>query len=341
MNTSTNACIAFEKDIHLFVDHELVDDGVSRLAQHLEACSSCADFVDDLRQLAALHRQAGPMIDEAIAGMVDKHALFESITKTLLADKRNELASLFYELGKAYVLVGNDAMSGSLKRSVVPLVEAVDIRATTAHGRQLARKGIDLEAEAGAERESGSLFSRSRRLFSSSSRANAGALTNGRRLLEEALRIEPELDEARMYLGFHHMLTGRFDRARIEFRRVYRTSSSSLHRMMAAQMLGNVHASVGDYGQAIECYEEVVSSDLLDTEPRLFTSIVNLAVNCAKAGRVVQAVEHFKDLVSRFPTQIEKTRALLARKQGFTALLERQDSLQQDLRRNVPSLFAA
>ena len=99
MNTSTNACVAFEKDIHLFVDHELADDDVSRLTRHLEVCESCAGFVEDLRQLAALHRHAGPMMDEAMAGMVDKHALFGSITKTLLDDKRNELARMFYELG--------------------------------------------------------------------------------------------------------------------------------------------------------------------------------------------------------------------------------------------------
>ena len=107
------------------------------------------------------------------------------------------------------------------------------------------------------------------------------------------------------------------------------------------QFLGNVYSSGGDYRRAIECYEEVVASGLVDVEPRFVTSLVNLAVSCAKAGLGDRCVRSFSDLVTRFPTRVEHVRTLLARKQAFLDLLARKTDLRDSLRRQVPGLFAA
>ncbi len=343
MNLTGQACLDFEQDINLFVDHELPAEDTGRLVSHLDGCTDCRGFVDDLRKLASLNRIQAADFDQARVDLVDKHALFAAVTGTLLDDKRAELSRLFYELGKAYVLKGNGALTSELQRSVLPAREPVDIRSATGRGRRLSREAEELEAAArtNGSRESGSLFRRSRRLFSSSSRAGSGALANGRRLLEEALALDAGLDEARLYLGFHHMLSGRFDRARVTYREVSLHGQDPVHRMMALQMLGNVHATGGDFEQAIECYTKVVESGLLDDEPRLFTALVNLAVNCVKVGRVTQGIDHFRDLVQRFPSRVDQTRALLSRKQGFAALIDRHATLADDLRRQVPVLFAA
>ena len=346
----TAACLEFENDIHLFVDHELPADQTGRLSGHLDRCEGCTGYMDDLRRLATLNIESGAAADAALADLVDRHALFASVTRELMGDKRLELARLFYELGKAYVLKANTSMSGRLSRTVASVSRPVDIRSTMGRGRQLAREAEDLEAvhagagngaEAGSERESGSLFQRSRRLFSSSTRAGSSALSNGRRLLEESLRLEPALSEARLYLGLHHMLTGRFDRARLEFRRVYREGVEPVHRMMALQMLGNVHSAAYDLERAVRCYEEVVQSDLLDAEPKLASALVNLGVNYAKLGRVGAAIQAFTQLVDRFPQMVGPTRSRLRRKQDFVDLLEREDTLAADLRVGVPALFAA
>jgi tetratricopeptide (TPR) repeat protein len=137
------------------------------------------------------------------------------------------------------------------------------------------------------------------------------------------------------------MLAGRNDRARVEFRRVYREGRDLVHRMMALQFLGNVHASAGDYGRAIECFEEVVSSGVDTHEPRLFTSLLNLAVVCAKAGHPTRSVRHFTEFVARFPARIDQARVLLSRKETFAAVLRREADLHEQLRRQVPALFAA
>ncbi len=222
MKLTAEACVAFERDINLFIDHELPASDTPQLVEHLEACGACHDYVDDLRELAAVHRQMGRGpdgggADSAVADLVDRHALFASITKTLLLDKREELARLLYELGKAYVLAGNEAAAAPRRRSVLPVKRPVDVRSAVERGRRLAREGEALsgtpEADAPVVRASGSLFRRSRRLFVAPVRAGAGALANGNRLLLEALAIRPDFDEARLYLGFHHMLVGRLDRA--------------------------------------------------------------------------------------------------------------------------------
>ena len=340
----TAACIEFENDIHLFVDHELPAGQTGRLSGHIDACEGCRGYMDDLRRLATLNVESNAAADAALADLVDRHALFASITRELIGDKRLELARLFYELGKAYVMKANGSMSGRLSRSVTSVSRPVDIRSTMGKGRQLAREAEDLEAARateGDDRESGSLFRRSRRLFSSSARAGSSALSNGRRLLEEALRLEPALSEARLYLGLHHMLTGRFDRARLEFRRVHREGVEPVHRMMALQMLGNVHAAAYDLERAVRCYEEVVQSDLLDAEPKLASALVNLGVNYAKLGRVGASIQAFTQLVDRFPQMVAPTRSRLRRKQDFVDLLEREDTLAADLRTGVPALFAA
>lgn len=350
MKLSTEACVAFERDINLFVDHELPDGDNRQLVAHLESCADCHDYMDDLRELASVHRAVGEESEAALTELVDRHSLFASITRTLVEDKRGELARLFYELGKAYVLKGNEAASSSPQRSVLTVSSPVDIRTHTGRGRRLVREGVALcEANAstidgriaGEVRVSASLFQRSRRLFSSSARAGSSAFANGHRLLQEALTLRPDLDEARLYLGFHHLVTGRHDRARIEFRRVYRTGKDPVHKMMALQFLGNVYSTLGDYPRAIECYQEVVASGLADTEPRLFTAIVNLAVNCAKAGLGSRCVDLFTDLVTRFPAKVAQARDLLSRKEGFAALLQREADLHQTLRHRVPALFAA
>jgi tetratricopeptide (TPR) repeat protein len=347
MKLTAEACVAFEHDINLFVDHELPEGDSPRLVEHLDACPACHNYLDDLRELAGVHRllDGDGEVDAALEAVVDKHSLFASITRTLVVDKRNELARLFYELGKAYVLAANRAAAASQARSVLTVRRPVDIRSGSEAGRRAAREGEALCAatsvQADSVRVSGSLFRRSRKLFGAPARVGGDALANGHRLLQEALTLRPDMDEARLYLGFHHMLCGRYDRARIEFRRVYRRGSDPVHRLMALQFLGNVYSTQLDYGRAIECYEEVVSSGLIEKEPRFVTSLVNLAVSCAKAGYGARCVEVFSDVVNRFPARLDQVRILLSRKEGFRTLLQSQATLHAELRRQVPALFAA
>jgi tetratricopeptide (TPR) repeat protein len=348
MKLSAPACQTFEHDINLFVDHELPAAGVVRLTSHLAECGACNDYVDDLRELAELNRYSEELqpgtTDEALRGLVDRHSLFGSITRRLLQDKSEELARLFYELGKAYVLAGNQAALGRRYQKVTPVSRPVDIRSTTDRARRVAREGEALAAAAGTRDEGASrghsLFAKSRRLFGAES-AGGGALANGQHYLLAALALRADFDEARLYLGFHHMLTGRYDRAAAEFRRVYRAGKDPVHRLMALQYIGNVHSTRYDHQRAIECYEQVVAEDRRSAEPRFYTALVNLGMDCAKLGMEERCRQHFAELVERFPSHLSQSRQLLSQATDFTALLQRDPHLRESLQRSVPALFAA
>jgi tetratricopeptide (TPR) repeat protein len=349
MKLTSPACTAFEKDIGLFVDHELAAADVPRLTLHLTDCGACRSYVDDLREMAELHRgmaegEPAPT-EDVLRGLVDRHALFAGITRRLLQDKSEELARLFYELGKAYVLAGNQASLGRRFQKVSPVSRVVDIRSATHRARAVAREGEALAAVAPAESRGefrgGSLFGRSRKLFDEAAAPGAGALASGQRCLTAALALRPDLDEARLYLGFHHMLVGRVDRAGTEFRRVYRTGKDPVHRLMALQYLGNVHSSRYEHRRAIECYEQVAAEDSRSAQPRFYTALVNLGMDCAKLGLEERSARHFAELVQRFPDQLIQSRQILSQATDFTMLLQRDAHLRESLRRSVPALFAA
>jgi tetratricopeptide (TPR) repeat protein len=261
-------------------------------------------------------------------------------------DKRSALARLFYELGKAYVLAGNRALNVKKRQSVAAASRPRPVRGAEADARRVMREVEDLSAANARSQApptgSALLLRRSKQLFGTS-RRESGVLTRARRFLEEALALDPALDEARLYLGFQHAVVGRPDRARLQFRKVYLQGRRPVHRLMAVQSLGKLHAETGDYRRAIDCYEEVVQSDHARDggEPGLFPSFLNLAVNYAKAGLAEKAIAQFAGLVRRFPERREQIRGLLARKTGFQALLAQDTSLKQDLVARAPALFAA
>ena len=333
------ACDAFVEDISALVDDELATDRAARLTDHIRACSGCSEFADGLRKLSELHRRTATAVDEPLIAKIDPQGLFKSITSVLVSDKQDALARLFYEIGRAYVIAGNRELSDGNRRSLVAHTPALDIRGNEERARRMLREADALQERAAPARRS--LFKHSRQLFERGRRERSGALDRGRSFLEEALALEPALDEARLYLGFQFSISGRFERARVEFRKVYTGSGNAVHKLMALQSLGSVYEMCGDYARAAECYALVVADEAAGVEPRLFPSFLNLPVSCAKAGRCDDSVRHFEMLVQRFPQRVAQIRGLLSRKQSFAATLAHDTGLHDDLRRAVPQLFAA
>lgn len=306
--------------------------------------------MDDMTTLTVMHRQEGPSLDRAVAGLVDRHALFASVTQTLFEDRQKELVRLFYELGKAYVLAAHkkesDSAGSRRTRSVQTVTAPLPIRSTTDQARRLSKEVDDLAFHGAEISPRGVADCSSTKLLSHP--GESGGLARGRRLLEQALDLCPEFTAARLYLGFQRMQSGRYDRARIEFRRVYRHAEDPVHRMMALQWLGVVYSTLGhmsscrdEYMRAIRCYTEVVASGVVDKEPRLFISYLNLAVNCAKVGLVHRSLKHFDELIHRFPDRIDQSRDLLAKMEDFRGLLRDKAQLREDLTAGCPALFAA
>jgi len=345
LNQDTTACPDYLQDLNTYVDGELGCDvqtspELARLVGHMSTCPGCHDYTMALRELSQLNRDSSQDVEEQLASRVDPTGLFASITGDLVAEKRQALARLFLEVGKAYVLTGNKVLQESRQQPVAYASPARSIRGTEAEARTVLRDAEKLSAAGQHASSTTMLLRKSRQLFGSQGRG-ASALTKGQRFLEEALALDPALDEARIYLGFRHAVAGRPDRARVQFRKVYLQGKTPTHRLLAAQSLGRLHAEAGDYRRAIECYEEVVQSTEALASPSLFPSFLNLAVNYAKVGETEKSIDGFSKLVSRFPEKQDQIRTLLARKVTFQALLEQNTTLKQDLLAGAPALFAA
>ncbi len=366
INTHTQPCPDYVEDLSAYVDGELgaesqeasVQSPIQRLVEHMGGCAGCHDYTTTLRQFSEMNRNAHSAVDSGaeggtegevesesdsrLAGLVNPAGLLASLSRNLVDEKRQSLARLFYEIGKAYALAGNRALGEKRRQSVAHTSRPLPMRSTEAKARRELKEAEALDGMGGERSGTGLLFRRSRQLFGSPRRGSA-TLTRARRFLEEALALDPTLDEARLYLGFRHATVGRADRARIQFRKVYLEGRTTLLKLQAVQALGRLHAEGGDYRRAIECYEEVVSSASNDgdVEAGLFPSFLNLAVNYAKAGEIEKSVETFADLAGRFPARLPQIRDLLSRKSYFQALLDQNITMKQTLASRAPALFAA
>lgn len=361
MNLDCQACIDFEHELHAFVDHELGGDDLQRVTEHLDECGSCRGYLEDLEQLATLNRDATVEFEASLEALIDRHGLFADITHQLLDEKRQELVRLFHELGKAYLDVANRAIKraydeagrrrakGKTHRALLYRTPPRSIRGTADKARRVARECDDLEAKLGRRvSKSGSLFGRKTEMFDGRAGPGAGAMATARHHIEQALAIDPNFSDARIKLGELHMLGGRYDRARREFKDVMARTDDLVVEMKALHWLGMVYAALGHehesrshYLTAIECYEGIVASGVVAHDARFFASHLNLAVNCAKIGLRSRSVKHFTEIVERYPEQIEHSRRLLSGMDDFRVLLDARHELRDDLHTCVPALFAA
>ncbi|RKY21751.1 MAG: hypothetical protein DRQ55_03140 [Planctomycetota bacterium] len=359
MNLQTHACTELLTDLNAFVDGELKSSEVARIAGHTEECGGCADYLDTIRKLSQLHRRSAELLDgmeapsgashevsaesssEASLPQLDTAGLVGRLLGRASEDEWGTLGRLFYELGKAYVLEGNKRLSRAEARRVSVRTAASNIRRTEARARQRLTQVDRLAAAGAVASRDGARHDSSRRLLARSSHAGAGAVLKGRRFLEESLALQPDHDEARLYLGFALLVSGRVDRARAEFRRVNREAAEPALRLMAMQWLGNLAVNTGRLDDAIGCYEEVVTSDIAVGESRLFSSFLNMPVTLAKLGRWDEAAGHFSVLAQRFPERIDHVREMLAGMTAFRRLLDQNLPLQRTLHDKVPGLFAA
>ncbi|MFT7462225.1 MAG: tetratricopeptide (TPR) repeat protein [Pseudohongiellaceae bacterium] len=360
MKTDIQPCNSFVVDLNAFVDKQLNEGEALRLVDHTRQCEGCADYLVALRRLSEFHRQTAaafegqgevsgaPYADspEAVGSSdedgatipnVDARGLFAAVTGVLASDKRTSLARLFYEIGKAYVMLAN--RSQSVEREIqVRCSRPRDVRKSEAEARRVVFKH-DALASAGGHEDKGGVFRRSRKLFAASGKGRSAAFAKGRAFLEEALALDKTLDEARLYLGLHFMMQGHGGRAAAQFEQVSENGRTDLLRLMGLQGLGKLHEDRGEYRAAVEFYADVISRASAEDANRLLQSFVNLPVSCAKAGMVEESVEHFSALVNRFPRKLNQIQNIISKKQTFQAVLDANSKFHNDLRQQVPALF--
>ena len=314
-----DVCVQFQLDLSCLVDGELDEVAAGRAIAHLEECCSCKDFFEDTRQQVQAHRDLSNP-----EGLLERYASLlgaEIETQVETIELVHRLSTIFYQLGKAYVL---NAVDPGFRVRVFE--KAVPVDSVQAQGRGF----IDGVVESGRGMTAGLDWTDARHMLNGKLEKIESALEKGRRLLDEALRADPTHEEARIYLSFLHEHEGKKLKAAKAYRQIFRTAVDEANRAFAALRLGKLYAEEGEFKQAIACNRWITISGLADDDDRFFFARFNIGMYYADLGQPERSLAAFRTLLDRHPQrtteiadlflQSDRTRETIDR-QGFTQAL--------------------
>ncbi|MCB9916448.1 MAG: tetratricopeptide repeat protein [Planctomycetes bacterium] len=290
---------AFQLDLSCLIDGELDEARSARAMLHIEACELCRSFFDDLRQQVRLHRDATDpdRLFARVAMLTGGDGLVsdELEAEAESIDLVHRLATVFYQLGKAYVLA---AIDPDFRTRVFE--KAVPLDSSKHSGRGF----VDGVVLAGKGRAGGLDWSRARHMLNGRLEKIESPLEKGRRLLDEAVAADPEHEEARLYRAFLHAHEGRTLDAADEYREIFNSAVNEANRGHAAMQLGRLYVNQRSYRRAIACYRWVTISGLADADDRFFGARFNLGKAYAMLGEVERSLHSFETLLERHPARI-------------------------------------
>jgi tetratricopeptide (TPR) repeat protein len=323
-----DVCVQFQLDLSCLVDGELDEVAGAHAIAHLEECHACRTFFDDVRAQVRAHRELSDpdgllarysaLLGGGVGGDVEAAALVE------------RLATIFYQLGKAYVLAGADP--GFRLRVFEKAAQVANLQA---RGRGF----VDGVVASGRAQPGGIDWSEARHMLNGKLERIESPLEKGRRLLEEALGTDPAHEEARLYLAWLDAYEGKRIRAAATFRQVFRTSLSDENRGHAAVQLGKLLAEEGELAKAIACNRWIVAAGLADRDERFFFARFNIGMYYATLRRPERSLRAFRELLDRHPGRVSEVAQLFLRSPKTRAAIDRQPGFAEALLRSCPELF--
>ena len=325
-----DVCVEFQLDLSCLVDGELDEPAAGRAIAHLEGCPLCRDFFDDVRQQVRAHRELanpGPLLDQ-YSTLLGK--AIEDEVETI--DLVQRLATIFYRLGKAYVL--NELDPGFRTRV---FEKAVPIGQEKTEGRGF----VDGVLQRGRGEVGGLDWREARHLLNGKLERIESPLEKGRRLLDEALVVEPGHEEAMLYLAFLDAHEGKRLRAAQSYRRIFRTAVDEANRAHAALQLGKLHAEEGEIKKAIACNRWILLSGLAEEDDRFFFAHFNIGMYYADMRQPERSLAAFRRLLDLHPERVPEVSDLFLRSPLTRAVIDHQPGFAEALVETCPELFGA
>lgn len=341
--------LALQQDLSCLVDGELDEPAAARAMVLLEESKDARSFFEDIKSFARFQRDlSDPERLEARIAMLGAAEIASAAENIDLAHR---LATIFYQLGKAYTIA---ALEPTEFRERV-FEAAVPVHETKTRGRGFVDGVVagGREAQAltqGPGEEGGSIlggrvdWTEARHLLNGRLEQIADPIEKGKRLLDQAIEIDPSHEESKIYLAFVHAREGRPLRAATLYREVFDTAMSLDNRGHAAMQLGRLHYGEGDYRQALVLWRWMTVSGLVAQEPRFNLAHFNIGVAYAALGKDERAVDSFRRLLDIHldaggdPADIA---TLFIENEDARALFESSPGFVQRLTKRLPELFAA
>ena len=326
--------VQFQIDVSCMVDGELDQAGSARTIAHLEGCSHCREFFEDVRLQVRCHRD-----------LADPDALVERYTNLVGDSSANEvestelvqrLATIFYRLGKAYVLTGMDPQFRERVFEHTRVFErAVPLHPTKNRGRGF----VDGVLGSGRGEAGGLDWIRARKMFNGKLESIESPLEKGRRLLQEAVAADPAYSEPRLYLAFLDAKEGKSIRAANQFRQVFRTAKKPSNRAHAAIQLGLLYEAESEYRKAVACCRWVAMSGVEAADDRFFFVRFNIGMYYAHLADRERSLDAFRELIDRHPERLQEVVRLFRRSPRLRAAIDMQPGFGEALLAKCPELF--
>jgi tetratricopeptide (TPR) repeat protein len=325
-------CSNFQLDISCLLDNELDQGAAGRAMVHMEACSCCRAFFEDTRLQVQMNRDlADPSRLFARIAMLTGRTSSAAASAAENIDLVHRLATIFYQLGKAYVLASIDpGYRERVFETVVPL-EA---------GQTRGRGFVDGVLMNGKGEAGGLDWQRARAMLNGRLERIESPMEKGRRLLEEAIATDPSHEEARLYLAFLHGHEGKRIRAAEEYRAIFNSAISDSNRGHAAIQLGRLHSAEKDYRKAIACWRWVTMSGLADEDERFFVARFNLGMVYALMRNQGRSLAYFRELLDRHPERVGEIAGLFGRSPRLREAIDAQSGFGEALVQTCPELFS-
>jgi len=325
---TTAVCESFQLDLSCLVDGELDEQAAARAMLHLETCGDCRGFFEETRQCVQLHLD---MVDpDRMLARLATLTGTELTRATRGIELVHRLATILYQLGKAYVLAGTQP-----GWSTRVFEEAVPVEPTQTRGRGF----VDGVLSSGEAELGGVDWRHARGILNGRLKRIASPLEKGRKLLEESIAVDASHEEARLYLAFLHAHEGRTIKAFEEYGELFRTSLDENNRGHAAMQLGLLHGSQGDYRRAQVFFRWVTLSGLASREARFWWAQFDLALYYALLRDDERALQRFRKLLDDYPERLPEVRAGFANEASLREVVEARPGFAEALVARCPELF--
>lgn len=328
--TEGDICEHFQLDLSCLVDGELDERAAGSAMLHLEHCETCRSFFDDTRAQLRLHQD-----------MSDPDRLFARIATLTGAQLSQEaegidlvhrLATVFYQLGKAYVLA---AIDEDFRTRVFEA--AVPLKDTQSRGRGF----VDGVLMAGNRAADGVDWQHARSMLNGRLERIESPLEKGRRLLREAVDADPSHEEARLYLAFLHAHEGHPVMAAEEYKQIFDSAVNQTNRGHAAIQLGRLYSAESNFRRAIVCFRWVTLSGLADQDDRFFVARFNLGMMYAMLEQPKRSLSYFRELLDRHPERRDEVVELLAKSPRLRDSIDSQVGFAESFVARCPELFTS
>lgn len=322
----TDVCAHFQVDLSCLVDGELGSESATRAMAHLETCQDCAEFFEGTRLQVQMHRD-----------IAEPNLLAERYAVLLGADSMDEdsgelvhrLATIFYQIGKAYILAETQPTRTKV------FEEAVKVERARTRGRGF----VDGVVARGSGDLGGVDWTSARGMFNGKLSKIEGAMDKGLRLLEDALEIDPSHEEARLYLGFAQLHLQKPMRAQREFNRVFQSALDETNRGHAAVQLALMNAREGDLRHALIYLRWVRMARLDELDERFFFVRFNIAMYYAHLEQKDRSLAEFRALLDRCPDCAGEVADLFLKSPKLRVAINSVPGFTQELLTTCPELF--